>query len=63
MSSKTHQTVVAVVPPQEAWGPIQAIRERHARQLRRWPPHLNLLYPFWGRVLSPLSGHQGRAPP
>jgi 2'-5' RNA ligase len=47
MSSKTHQTAVAVVPPPEVWGPIQAIREQHDRQFRRWMPHINLLYPFY----------------
>lgn len=47
MSIKTHQTAVAIVPPPEVWGPIQAIRERYDRQFRRWPPHINLLYPFY----------------
>jgi 2'-5' RNA ligase len=47
ISGKTHQTAVAFVPPQEVWGPIQAIRERHDRQYRRWMPHINLLYPFY----------------
>jgi 2'-5' RNA ligase len=47
MLSKTHQTAVAIVPPQEVWGPIQAIRERHDRQFRRWMPHINLFYPFY----------------
>jgi 2'-5' RNA ligase len=46
MRSKTHQTAVAIVPPQEVWAPIQAIREKHDRQFRRWMPHINLLYPF-----------------
>jgi 2'-5' RNA ligase len=43
---KTHHTAVAIVPPEEVWGPIQAIREKHDRQVRRWMPHINLLYPF-----------------
>jgi len=47
MPSKTHQSAVAVVPPQEVWGPIQAIRQRHDRQFRRWMPHINLPYPFY----------------
>jgi 2'-5' RNA ligase len=47
MSNKSHQTAVAVVPLQEVWGPIQAIQERHDRRFRRWPPHINLLYPFY----------------
>src|SRR5438045_598206 len=47
MPRKTHHTALAIVPPQDAWGPIQAIRERHDRQVGRWPPHINLLYPFF----------------
>lgn len=39
---------LAVVPPTELWGPIQKIRAVHARpkQFKRWPPHVNILWPF-----------------
>jgi len=45
----THQTAVVLVPPEEAWAPIQAIRREHDRQVRRWMPHVTLLYPFLPR--------------
>jgi 2'-5' RNA ligase len=47
MSGKSHRAAVAVVPPHEVCGPIQAIREKHDRQFHRWMPHVNLLYPFY----------------
>lgn len=43
---KTHRTAVAVVPPEDVWEPIQAIRSRRDRHFRRWMPHVNLIYPF-----------------
>jgi len=49
MPPKTHRTSVVAIPPQEAWEPIQAIRRRHDRQIHRWMPHVNLLYPFLPR--------------
>lgn len=41
-----HTSAVVVSPPESAWGPIQAIRERHDRHVARWMPHVNLLYGF-----------------
>ena len=49
MPPKTHHTSVAAIPPEEVWEPIQVIRRQHDRQLARWMPHVNLLYPFWAR--------------
>lgn len=46
-SAKQHTTTVALVPPEEAWPPFQAAREAlRDKGLYRWPPHINLLYPF-----------------
>lgn len=46
MAPKTHHTSVVAVPPRHVWEPIQAIRRQHDRQIQRWMPHINLLYPF-----------------
>lgn len=46
MNARTHQTAVVLIPPQDVWEPIQAIRREHDRQFRRWMPHVTLLYPF-----------------
>jgi 2'-5' RNA ligase len=37
---------LALLPPASSWGPIQAIRQRYDRQVLRWPPHINAVYPF-----------------
>jgi 2'-5' RNA ligase len=46
MAKKTHTTAVVLIPPSKIWEPIQAIRQTHDRHIRRWMPHITLLYPF-----------------
>lgn len=46
MPAKTHHTAVIAMPPEDVWEPIQVIRRQHDRQIARWMPHVNLLYPF-----------------
>lgn len=36
---------LAVVPPRELWGPIQAVRGERDPAFSRWPPHINLWFP------------------
>src|SRR5262249_27220192 len=53
IDNATHTTAVVVIPPADAWPPIQALRERYDRQFRRWMPHITLLYPFRPRAAWP----------
>jgi 2'-5' RNA ligase len=43
---KTHKTAVVVIPPDDVWGPIQQIRQQHDSKIRRWMPHITMIYPF-----------------
>ena len=46
MSNRTYRTAVVLIPPEDCWNPIQKIRRLHDRKLRRWMPHITLIYPF-----------------
>ena len=45
-AAKTHRTAVVAIPPESLWGPIQGLRQQYDRHVRRWMPHITLLYPF-----------------
>jgi 2'-5' RNA ligase len=62
MGEKTYSTAAVIVPPDEASEPIQAIRRVHDRHVRRWMPHVTLVYPFRPRSqFDALQGPLGQA--
>ena len=44
--NKVYTSAVVIIPPKELWEPIQKIRKLYDRQIGRWMPHINLIYPF-----------------
>jgi 2'-5' RNA ligase len=43
---KVYTSALVVIPPKELWPSIQEIRMKYDRQIKRWMPHITLLYPF-----------------
>jgi len=44
--TKVYISAVVLIPPENLWAPIQAIRDKYDRNFYRWMPHITLLYPF-----------------
>lgn len=43
---KVYTSACCIIPPENKWETIQEIRQKYDRQIHRWMPHINLLYPF-----------------
>ena len=42
----TYKTALALLPPAAIAPAIESVRRVHDRHFERWPPHVNLIYPF-----------------
>ncbi|KAL2153146.1 hypothetical protein VTH82DRAFT_4301 [Thermothelomyces myriococcoides] len=42
----SYDTALALVPPKSLWPRIDRLRALYDRAYPRWPPHVNLVYPF-----------------
>lgn len=55
----TYKTAIALIPPASITPPIEAVRSVHDKSFRRWPPHINLIYPF---LATPLETSDSTSP-
>ncbi|KAJ0320433.1 hypothetical protein COL5a_009790 [Colletotrichum fioriniae] len=42
----THDTALCLIPPREQWPSIDRLRFQNDKAYAKWPPHINLVYPF-----------------
>ena len=49
MENLDHKTAAVIIPPEDVWPAIQAIRQKHDSKVGRWMPHITLVYPFLPR--------------
>lgn len=45
-AAKRFTSAVCLVPPRTTWAALQEVRCFNDKSFCRWPPHVNLLYPF-----------------
>ena len=46
VSVDSYDTALCIIPPQHSWPSIDRIRALYDKSYEKWPPHINLIYPF-----------------
>ncbi|TPX15005.1 uncharacterized protein E0L32_004835 [Thyridium curvatum] len=42
----SHDTALCIIPPSHLWSSIDKLRALYDKAFEKWPPHVNLVYPF-----------------
>ena len=70
LASDSHDTALCIVPPRHIWASVDRLRALYDKGYEKWPPHINVLYPFVGSEDLPEAAEsilthlraQGQAP-
>ncbi|KAK7956738.1 uncharacterized protein PG986_005960 [Apiospora aurea] len=46
LSVGSHDTALCIIPPHHLWPSLDRLRSLYDKAYERWPPHINLAYPF-----------------
>ncbi|KAF2466458.1 uncharacterized protein BDR25DRAFT_306242 [Lindgomyces ingoldianus] len=52
----SYKSAIALIPPSSLQPPIETVRRVYDKHFSRWPPHINLIYPF---LASPSEAEGG----
>ncbi|PVH97067.1 hypothetical protein DM02DRAFT_644385 [Periconia macrospinosa] len=57
----SHKSALALLPHATITSPIELVRREHDKHFNRWPPHINLIYPFLASPSEsqPTNSHMG----
>ncbi|TGJ81024.1 hypothetical protein E0Z10_g7745 [Xylaria hypoxylon] len=44
----SHDTALCIIPPKRFWPLFNRLRSLHDKAYEKWPPHINLIYPYVG---------------
>lgn len=58
-SHLSHKSSLVLIPPSSIAKPIETLRRKYDKQFHRWPPHINLIYPF---LSSPSNSADSEVP-
>lgn len=46
LSVTSRDTALCIIPPRSQWSKVDQLRSHYDRAYGKWPPHINLVYPF-----------------
>ena len=42
----TYETALCIIPPGSQWSSVDRLRALYDKAYGKWPPHVNIIYPF-----------------
>lgn len=46
LSLTSRDTALCIIPPRSQWDKVDQLRSHYDKAYGKWPPHINLVYPF-----------------
>ncbi|KAK4217804.1 hypothetical protein QBC37DRAFT_413975 [Rhypophila decipiens] len=59
--SLVYDTALCIIPPSQSWPSIDRLRSLYDKAYEKWPPHVNLVYPFVRPEMLPTAADRIQA--